>query len=135
MEALKGKLAVGALKLIAALPWRGVQNLGRVFGWLMWKIPNRSREVARINLSHCFPELNAEEIDQLTGRSLKGIGKSFTESACAWIWPPAKTLEYVREVERLRSAARSIGQRQRCRGHHQPPWQLGSTQPLLLRAM
>ena len=101
MEALKGKLAVGALKLIAALPWRGVQNLGRVFGWLMWTIPNRSREVARINLSHCFPELSAEDINRLTARSLQGIGKSFTESACAWIWPPAKTLEYVREVEGL----------------------------------
>ena len=101
MEALKGKLALGALKLIAALPWRGVQNLGSAAGWLMWKIPNSSREVARINLSHCFPELNADEIDQLTERSLKGIGKSFTESACAWIWPPAKTLEYIREVEGL----------------------------------
>lgn len=101
MEAFKGKLALGALKLIASLPWRGVQNLGAAAGWLMWKIPNGSREIARINLSHCFPELNAEEIDELTGRSLKGIGKSFTESACAWIWPPAKTLEYVREVEGL----------------------------------
>ena len=101
MEALKGKLALGALKLIALLPWRGVQALGSAAGWLMWKIPDRSREIARLNLSHCFPELNATEIDQLTGRSLKGIGKSFTESACAWIWPPAKTLEYVREVEGL----------------------------------
>lgn len=101
MEALKGQLALGVLKLIALLPWRGVQALGNAVGWLMWKIPNRSRDVARTNLSHCFPELSAAEIDQLTARSLKGIGKSFTESACAWIWPPAKTLKYVREVEGL----------------------------------
>lgn len=101
VEALKGKLALGALKLIALLPWRGVQALGGAAGWLMWKIPNRSREIARLNISHCFPELNTEEVDQLTGRSLKGIAKSFTESACAWIWPPEKTLQYVREVEGL----------------------------------
>lgn len=101
MESFKGKLALGVLKLIALLPWRGVQALGAAIGWLMWKIPNRSREIARLNLSHCFPQLNANEIDQLTGRSLKGIGKSFTESACAWIWPPEKTLKYVREVEGL----------------------------------
>ena len=101
MEALKGQLALAVLKLVALLPWQAVQALGAGIGWLMWKIPNSSREVARINLSHCFPELNAKEIDQLTGRSLQGIGKSFTESACAWIWPPAKTLEYVREVEGL----------------------------------
>ena len=101
MEALKGQLALAVLKLVALLPWQAVQALGAGIGWLMWKIPNSSREVARTNLSHCFPELNAKEIDQLTGRSLQGIGKSFTESACAWIWPPAKTLEYVREVEGL----------------------------------
>lgn len=101
MESLKGKLALGVLKLIALLPWRGVQALGNGAGWLMWKIPNRSREIARTNLSHCFPELNTEEIDQLTGRSLKGIAKSFVESACAWIWQPEKTLQYVREVEGL----------------------------------
>lgn len=101
VESLKGKLALGVLKLIALLPWRGVQALGGAVGWLMWKIPNRSREIARLNLSHCFPELSTDDIDQLTGRSLKGIGKSFTESACAWIWPPAKTLEYIREVEGL----------------------------------
>lgn len=101
MEALKGQLALAVLKLVALLPWQGVQRLGGAIGWLMWKIPNRSREVARINLRHCFPELSADEIDQLTAKSLKGIGKSFTESACAWIWPPAKTLEYVREVEGL----------------------------------
>jgi len=101
VESFKGKLALGVLKLIALLPWRGVQALGAAIGWLMWKIPNRSREIARLNLSHCFPQLNANEIDQLTGRSLKGIGKSFTESACAWIWPPEKTLKYVREVEGL----------------------------------
>lgn len=101
VESLKGKLALGVLKLIALLPWRGVQALGGAVGWLMWKIPNRSREIARLNLSHCFPELSTDDINQLTGRSLKGIGKSFTESACAWIWPPAKTLEYIREVEGL----------------------------------
>ena len=101
MEYLKGWLALTGLKLIALLPWSAVQRLGSAIGWLMWKVPNRSREVARINLSHCFPELSANELDQRTERSLKGIGKSFTESACAWIWPPAKTLEYVHEVEGL----------------------------------
>ncbi|MDY0249785.1 MAG: lysophospholipid acyltransferase [Pseudomonas sp.] len=101
MEFLKGQLVLAVLRLIALLPWSAVQRLGSAIGWLMWKIPNRAREVARINLSHCFPELSAEEINQLTGRSLKGIGKSFTESACAWIWPPAKTLAYVREIEGL----------------------------------
>lgn len=55
MEKFKGALVVGALRLFALLPWRAVQGVGAGIGWLMWKLPNRSREVVRINLSKCFP--------------------------------------------------------------------------------
>ena len=70
MEKFKGALVVGGLRLFAMLPWRAVQGLGAAIGWLMWKLPNRSREVARINISHCFPELSAAELDKLLGQSL-----------------------------------------------------------------
>ena len=85
MDKLKGALVVGFLRLFALLPWRAVQGSGRFIGWLMWKLPNRSREVARINLSKCFPELDAVERERLLGQSLQQIGMAFTESACAWI--------------------------------------------------
>ncbi|HHZ9496092.1 TPA: lysophospholipid acyltransferase, partial [Pseudomonas aeruginosa] len=48
MEKFKGALVVGALRLFALLPWRAVQGVGAGIGWLMWKLPNRSREVVRI---------------------------------------------------------------------------------------
>ncbi|HBM08622.1 lipid A biosynthesis lauroyl acyltransferase [Pseudomonas sp. Choline-3u-10] len=101
MDKLKGALVVGFLRLFALLPWRAVQGSGRFIGWLMWKLPNRSREVARINLSKCFPELDAVERERLLGQSLQQIGMAFTESACAWIWPADKTLRLVKEVEGL----------------------------------
>ncbi|MCP9340452.1 lysophospholipid acyltransferase [Stutzerimonas xanthomarina] len=101
MDKLKGALVVGFLRLFALLPWRAVQGSGRFIGWLMWKLPNRSREVARINLSKCFPELDAIERERLLGQSLQQIGMAFTESACAWIWPADKTLRLVKEVEGL----------------------------------
>ena len=101
MDKLKGALVVGFLRLFALLPWRAVQRSGRIIGWLMWKLPNRSREVARINLSKCFPELDAAERERLLGQTLKQIGMAFTESACAWIWPADKTLRLVKEVEGL----------------------------------
>ncbi len=101
METFKGALVVGFLRLFARLPWGAVQAFGGLIGWLMWKLPNRSREVARINLSHCFPELAPEALERLLGESLKQTGKAFTESACAWIWPADKTLRLVREVEGL----------------------------------
>jgi len=101
VEKLKGALVVGSLRLFALLPWRAVQSLGAMIGWLMWKLPNGSREVVRINLAKCFPELTAAEHDKLVGRSLMDIGRTLTESACAWVWPAHKSLARVREVEGL----------------------------------
>ncbi len=101
VDKLKGALVVGFLRLFALLPWRAVQAVGATIGWLMWKLPNRSREVTRINLSKCFPELSPAELDQRVGQSLKDIGKTLTESACAWIWPAEKSIGLVREVEGL----------------------------------
>lgn len=101
MEAFKGRLVVGFLRLFALLPWRVVQAVGNAIGWLMWKLPNGSREVVRTNLAKCFPELGEAERERLVGQSLRDIGKTLTESACAWIWPAQKSLGLVREVEGL----------------------------------
>ncbi|WP_187670118.1 lysophospholipid acyltransferase [Zestomonas carbonaria] len=101
MEEFKGRLVVGFLRLFALLPWRAVQAVGAAIGWLMWKLPNRSREVARVNLSKCFPELDAAGLDRLLKRSLMDIGRTLTESACAWIWPAQKSIDLIREVEGL----------------------------------
>jgi len=101
VDKLKGWLVVGFLRLFALLPWRAVQAVGAAIGWLMWKLPNRSREVARINLTRCFPELDAAAVDRLLRRSLMDIGRTLTESACAWIWPAERSIALIREVEGL----------------------------------
>ncbi|MDH1264893.1 MULTISPECIES: lysophospholipid acyltransferase [unclassified Pseudomonas] len=101
MEKLKGALVVGFLRLFALLPWRAVQGLGAAIGWLMWKLPNGSRNVTSINLRKCFPELDDQAHDRLLGQTLMDIGKTLTESACAWIWPAQKSIDLVREVEGL----------------------------------
>ena len=101
MDKLKGALLVGALRLFALLPWRAVQAVGSAIGWFMWKLPNRSRDVVRINLAKCFPDMDPAERERLVGQSLKDIGKSLTESACAWIWPAQRSIDLVREVEGL----------------------------------
>lgn len=99
MERLKGAIAVGFLRLFALLPFAVAQRLGAVVGWFMWKLPNRTREVVRINLGHCFPQLPAAEREHLVGETLINIGRSFAESACAWMWDPARTVGLIREVE------------------------------------
>jgi KDO2-lipid IV(A) lauroyltransferase len=101
VDKFKGALLVGALRLFALLPWRAVQAVGTAIGWVMWKTPNRSRDVVRINLAKCFPDMDPTERERLVGQSLKDIGKSLTESACAWIWPAQRSIDLVREVEGL----------------------------------
>lgn len=101
MDKFKGALMVGALRLFAMLPWRAVEAVGSAIGWLTWKLPNRSREIVRINLAKCFPELDPVARERLVGQSMMDIGKSLTESACAWIWPAEKSLKLVREVQGL----------------------------------
>lgn len=101
MEKLKGAIVVGFLRLFALLPWRAVQATGAAIGWLMFKLPNGSREVASINLKKCFPELDEAAHQKLLGETLVGISKTLTESACAWIWPAKKSLSLIREVEGL----------------------------------
>jgi Kdo2-lipid IVA lauroyltransferase/acyltransferase len=99
VERLKGAIVVGLLRLFSLLPFTWAQRLGAGIGWLMWKLPNRSREVVRINLRHCMPELSETEREQLVGATLRDTGRSFAESVCAWMWKPEKTLSLVREVE------------------------------------
>jgi KDO2-lipid IV(A) lauroyltransferase len=101
VDKLKGALVVGFLRLFALLPWRAVQGVGAAIGWLMWKLPNGSRTVASTNLSKCFPELDAAAHQQLLRQSLMNIGRTLTESACAWIWPAQKSIDLVQEVEGL----------------------------------
>lgn len=101
MEKLKGALAVGFLRVFALLPWRAAQNLGAAIGWLMWKLPNGSRDVASINLRKCFPELDEAAHQRLLRQSLMAMGKTLTESACSWIWPAEKTLQLIHQVEGL----------------------------------
>jgi len=101
VDKFKGALMVGALRLFAKLPWGAVQRVGAAIGWIMWKVPNSSRNVVRINLAKCFPDMHSAERERLVGRTLMDIGKSFTESACAWIWPAQRSIDLVREVEGL----------------------------------
>ncbi|WP_010487927.1 lysophospholipid acyltransferase [Pseudomonas sp. S9] len=101
MEKFKGALVVGFLRLFALLPWRAVQATGAAIGWLMYKLPNGSREVASTNLRKCFPELDEAGHQKLLAQTLRGISQTLTESACAWIWPAQKSLGLIREVEGL----------------------------------
>jgi|TARA_R110000796_G_scaffold4300_2_gene16568 Kdo2-lipid IVA lauroyltransferase/acyltransferase len=126
VDRVKGAIVVGFLKLFSSLPFAWAQRLGALLGWIGWKLPNRSLEVVRINLRHCMPELSEAERESLVGRTMMDTGRSFAESACAWMWSPQKTVALVKEVEGLEvlQAALAEGKGLVCITSHLGNWEV-----------
>lgn len=72
------------MRLVAGLPY-GVQLfIGRRLGDLMYLLSSRRRQVARINLELCFPELDARARQRLLRLSFQSAGIMLTETAFSW---------------------------------------------------
>lgn len=76
------------LRLLSLLPLSLLRGLGRLSGWLLYRIPNREREAARINLDLCFPELSALARDRLLRDSLKETATTLLEMPAVWHGDP-----------------------------------------------
>jgi KDO2-lipid IV(A) lauroyltransferase len=61
-------------------------------------VPNRSRDVTRINLKLCMPELAESERAQLERDSLMEAGRTMFELGALWNWERERVLALVREV-------------------------------------
>ncbi len=57
----KGYLALGLLRLCAALSLPAAQALGRGLGRLIWRFAGKTRAVVDCNLAACFPELSVAD--------------------------------------------------------------------------
>lgn len=110
MKKLKGYIVIGALHLLALLPWCLIQKVGTVCGWLIWIFPTRAREVARINLAHSFPDLSPDEVDELARKNMIVTAKTFAENICVWLWPTQKTLSRIKEVEGLEILQKALAE-------------------------
>jgi KDO2-lipid IV(A) lauroyltransferase len=77
-------LGIGALALMARLPWPLQRALGRGFGTLLrWTLRDRRRVAAR-NLELCFPALDARARDVLLRRHFAALGTALFEFGRAW---------------------------------------------------
>ena len=77
-------VAVVLLRLITLLPFRWQMRLGGALGrWSMPFVPKR-RDVARINLRLCFPDLDDARIDELVREHFESTGMSMIEMGLAW---------------------------------------------------
>ena len=77
-------IEVIAMKSLARLPWGLQRGLGRLVGFLAYRVPNQRRRIARRNLELCFPELDQRARDSLLRQSYRELGIGLFEFLRAW---------------------------------------------------
>ena len=86
------------LRALAKLPLPVLHALGAGLGTLLAYLPTRARQVARLNLALCFPELPQRERRRLRRRGLAETAKAILEVAPVFKRPPEQTEGWIRRI-------------------------------------
>lgn len=98
MKALTGYLVIGVIRLLSLMPLGLAQKGGRLLGGMLWRRRTRSREVARVNIRRCFPQLSAAEQEQMVHDTLLQNGMVAAEMGAMWGYSPQRCLKLIRHV-------------------------------------
>ena len=82
--------------LLHFLPLPLLALVGQSLGLLFYVLGRERRMVARINLSLCFPELDAGARERLLRRHFRAFGRSILEHGISWWSRPARIRRLVR---------------------------------------
>lgn len=72
------------IKAFSLLPLRVLHGLGTGLGWLLNLFPTQPRQIARINVSLAYPELDRKEVCSLVRKNMFETGKSIMEMGYVW---------------------------------------------------
>jgi len=100
VKQLKAVLAIIMMGLLALLPLRWAQGLGRRLGRRIYRRgdDDRTCRITRTNITLCFPELREAQREQLVKASLEETGCALAEMGVSWIWRPSRVLQKVKRV-------------------------------------
>ena len=77
-------LFLSILWLVNLLPYQLKLALGKTLGQILyWLSPSRVK-VARVNISLCFPDLPAAEVEEMIRQSFQHFGAGIIETAMGW---------------------------------------------------
>jgi KDO2-lipid IV(A) lauroyltransferase len=104
--------ALGAIWLLARLPYRALFACGRGLGRLTAHLPGERRHVAQRNLDLCLPQLSPADRAALLHATLSDLGMMFVEFALAWMGSERALARVPCAIEGLEhlDACRRIGQ-------------------------
>ncbi len=102
-----------ALTLIGRLPLRLIHAVSAGIGALLWRLPNRQKQLTELHLRLCLPELSAERRLEVARRSLVHMVCAILEAPALWFGPEPRlrrALEDAAAARQLRElAARGQG--------------------------
>lgn len=106
-------LGIGAMALLARLPWPWQRGTGRLLGTLLRALLRKRRRIAQRNLDLCFPELDAGARRALLREHFAALGIGVFEFARAW-WGSVAPLrrglvvEGLEHIEAARTGGRGV---------------------------
>ncbi len=94
------------LRLLALLPYGLLLGIGRLVGRVLYRASPDRREIARINLRLCFPQMGAAEQEALLRANFESLGIAVCETAMAFFWSDRRLapLSHVEGLEHLEQA-------------------------------
>jgi KDO2-lipid IV(A) lauroyltransferase len=93
-----GRISVFILWLLHFLPPRLLGWTGAGIGWLAFRLVRSRRDVVRVNLQLCFPDLSAEARERLARAHFRCFGRALAESGIAW-WGSEERLRRTVKIE------------------------------------
>ena len=95
---LLSQFAAALVWLLHFLPLPALAAVGNVFGRLLFLVGRQRRNVVRINLELCFPEIGAAERKKLAKDHFRILGRSILERGLLW-WSRRERLERIIRIE------------------------------------
>lgn len=100
---------LGLLRALICLPFRWQRHLGRALGSLLWYLAASRRRIALTNIARCFPQLTAQQQQQLVRENFRQTGMTLLEMGQAW-WASDASLEGLADFEGLEHLEQALAQ-------------------------
>ena len=84
-KSLANYAGVAFLKLLSLLPYQLLVSIGYGLGYIAARIPGDRNRVVKTNLHLCFPNLSTTEIDVLSKKHWRLLGRSLVEKSIIWL--------------------------------------------------
>lgn len=81
---IKSGIALSIIRTLGLLNLPMARGFGNFIGWLLKATNSRMYKVTQKNLELCFPEMTAQEREELAQASLKQTGQTIAETGIAW---------------------------------------------------